>query len=85
MFEPNDQRLWSSLRLQISSFMAGLWKQGALFGSSADQAFFVRCDGQTTTMVDIDSGIVNVQIGFCPVRPAEFVVVTVQQIAGQAG
>lgn len=85
VFEPNDQRLWSSLRLQISSFMAGLWKQGALFGSSADQAFFVRCDGQTTTMVDIDSGIVNVQIGFCPVRPAEFVVVTVQQIAGQAG
>ncbi len=81
VFQPNDERLWSALRLQIGGFMLGLWKQGALFGASADKAFFVKCDATTTTPTDINSGRVNVQIGFCPVRPAEFVVVTVQQIA----
>ena len=84
VFEPNDERLWSALRLQISGFMVSLWKEGALFGTSADKAFFVRCDASTTTPQDIDSGRVNVQIGFAPVRPAEFVVVTVAQIAMSA-
>jgi uncharacterized protein len=81
VFQPNDERLWSALRLQIGTFMQGLWKEGALFGTSADKAFFVNCDAATTTPADIDAGRVNVQIGFAPVRPAEFVVVTVQQIA----
>jgi hypothetical protein len=81
VFEPNDERLWSALRLQISGFMVSLWKQGALFGTSADKAFYVRCDASTTLPADINSGRVNVQIGFAPVRPAEFVVVTVAQIA----
>jgi hypothetical protein len=81
VFEPNDERLWSALRLQITGFMVSLWKQGGLFGTSADKAFFVKCDATTTTPADIDAGRVNVQIGFAPVRPAEFVVVTVQQIA----
>jgi phage tail sheath protein FI len=84
LFEPNDERLWSALRLQISGFMVSLWKEGALFGTSADKAFFVRCDASTTLPADINSGRVNVQIGFAPVRPAEFVVVTVAQIAMSA-
>lgn len=84
VFQPNDESLWSGLRLQLGSFLTGLWKQGALFGTSADKAFFVNCDATTTTTADIDAGRVNVQIGFAPVRPAEFVVVTVQQIAMSA-
>lgn len=84
VFEDNDPKLWSSLTLQISTFMMNLWKQGALFGTSADQAFFVKCDATTTTQDDINNGRVNVQIGFAPVRPAEFVVITVQQLSGQS-
>jgi hypothetical protein len=84
VFEPNDERLWSALRLQISGFMVSLWKEGALFGTSADKAFFVKCDATTTLPADINGGRVNVQIGFAPVRPAEFVVVTVAQIAMSA-
>lgn len=79
IFEPNDEVLWSSLRTQLSNLMNGLWKQGALFGTSADQAYFVKCDATTTLQADIDAGRVNVQIGFAPVKPAEFVIVTLQQ------
>lgn len=84
VFQPNDESLWSGLRTQLSTLLNGLWKQGALFGTSADQAFFVKCDATTTLQSDIDAGRVNVQIGFAPVKPAEFVVVTLQQIAGQS-
>ena len=84
VFQPNDESLWSGLRTQLSTMLNGLWKQGALFGASADQAYFVNCDASTTTQADIDAGKVNVQIGFAPVKPAEFVVVTLQQIAGQS-
>ena len=82
VFQANDEALWSGLRLQISSLLNGLWKQGALFGTSSDQAYFVKCDASTTLQADIDAGRVNIQIGFAPVKPAEFVVVTLQQIAG---
>lgn len=84
VFQPNDESLWSGLRTQLSTMLNGLWKQGALFGASASQAYFVNCDATTTTQADIDAGKVNVQIGFAPVKPAEFVIVTLQQIAGQS-
>jgi hypothetical protein len=84
VFEPNDEPLWSQLRLNIRSFMMTLFRQGAFQGSMPSQAFFVKCDGETTTQADIDLGIVNVLVGFAPLKPAEFVVVRISQRAGQA-
>ena len=84
VFEPNDETLWSQLRLKIRTFMMNLFRQGAFQGSSPADAFFVKCDGETTTPGDIDLGIVNVVIGFAPVKPAEFVIVQISQKAGQA-
>jgi phage tail sheath protein FI len=83
VFEPNAEPLWSSLRLAVGGFMNGLFRQGAFAGTSAAQAYSVRCDATTTTQTDIDNGVVNVQVGFAPLKPAEFVVLTIQQIAGQ--
>ena len=82
-FQPNDEALWAALRSQVSAFMNDLWKQGALFGSSPAEAWFVRCDATTTSLADIEAGRVNIQVGFAPVKPAEFIVVTLQQTAGQ--
>jgi uncharacterized protein len=84
VFEPNDESLWSQLRLNIGSFMTTLFRQGAFQGSTTAEAFFVKCDGETTTQADIDRGVVNVQVGFAALKPAEFVVVTISQKAGQA-
>jgi hypothetical protein len=84
IFEPNDEPLWSQLRLNIGSFMMTLFRQGAFQGSTASQAFFVKCDAETTTQADIDLGIVNILVGFAPLKPAEFVVVKISQKAGQA-
>lgn len=81
-FQSNDPVLWAALREQVSTLMTTLWKQGALFGSTSAEAGFVRCDATTTSPEDIDAGRVNIQIGFAPVRPAEFLIVNVQQIAG---
>jgi phage tail sheath protein FI len=83
VFEPNDEDLWSSLRLNIGSFMMTLFRQGAFQGATPAQAFFVKCDNETTTQADIDAGIVNVLVGFAPLRPAEFVVVKISQKVGQ--
>ncbi|HEY0016873.1 MAG TPA: phage tail sheath subtilisin-like domain-containing protein [Longimicrobium sp.] len=83
VFEPNAEPLWSSLRLAVGSFMNGLFAQGAFAGTSASQAYSVRCDATTTTQTDIDNGVVNVLVGFAPLKPAEFVVLSIQQIAGQ--
>ncbi|MCJ7604163.1 MAG: phage tail sheath family protein, partial [Desulfobulbaceae bacterium] len=83
VFEPNDEELWSQIRLNIGSFMMTLFRQGAFQGSTPSQAFFVKCDGETTTQADIDLGIVNVLVGFAPLKPAEFVVVKISQKAGQ--
>jgi len=79
IFEPNGPPLWSQIRESVSSFMLGLFRQGALQGATASEAFFVQCDAQTTTQADIDRGIVNVVVGFAPLRPAEFTVVRLQQ------
>ena len=84
VFEPNDDRLWSSLRLNIGSFMNGLFRAGAFQGSKASDAYFVRCGlGDTMTQGDIDRGQVIVLVGFAPLKPAEFVIVRIQQKAGQ--
>lgn len=84
VFEPNDEELWAQLRLNIGSFMMTLYRQGAFQGSTPSEAFFVKCDGETTTQDDINLGIVNVLVGFAPLKPAEFVVVKISQKAGQA-
>ena len=83
VFEPNDQGLWSQIRLNIASFMLTLFRRGAFQGATPAQGFFVKCDGETTIQPDIDLGIVNVLVGFAPLKPAEFVVVKISQKAGQ--
>jgi phage tail sheath protein FI len=84
VFEPNNNGLWSSLRANIESFMAGLFRSGAFQGEKSSDAYFVRCGlGSTMTQDDIDRGQVIVLIGFAPVKPAEFVIVRLQQKVGQ--
>ena len=83
VFEPNDEPLWAQIRLNVGAFMHNMFRQGAFQGSSPRAAYFVRCDKDTTTQNDINLGIVNVVVGFAPLKPAEFVVLKLQQIAGQ--
>ena len=83
VFEPNDEPLWAKIRLNLGSFMTGLFRQGAFQGSTPDQAFYVKCDGETTTQHDRNRGIVNIEVGFAPLKPAEFVVIRIQQMAGE--
>ena len=80
VFEPNDLDLWQRLKRNINAFMRGLWNEGALFGATPDQAFYVKCDETTNTPDQIDAGMVVVEIGACPVKPAEFVVIRFQQL-----
>ncbi|HJV60824.1 MAG TPA: phage tail sheath subtilisin-like domain-containing protein [Albitalea sp.] len=82
VFEPNDEPLWAQVRLNVGAFMQTLFRQGAFQGASPKDAYFVRCDGTTTTQTDINLGIVNIVVGFAPLKPAEFVVIKLQQIAG---
>ena len=83
VFEPNDEPLWSAIRLNIGSFMQNLFIQGYFQGQTPDQAYFVKCDSETTTQTDIDNGIVNIVVGFAPLMPAEFVIIQIQQLSGQ--
>jgi phage tail sheath protein FI len=83
VFEPNDEPLWAQIRLNVGAFLQDLFRQGAFQGTSPRDAFFVRCDRTTTTQSDIDRGVVNIHVGFAPLKPAEFVVIRIQQIAGQ--
>jgi phage tail sheath protein FI len=83
VFEPNDEPLWSQIRLNVGVFMHNLFRKGAFEGASPSEAYFVRCDKFTTTQADIDLGVVNIIVGFAPLKPAEFVVIQIQQIAGQ--
>ena len=82
VFEPNDEPLWAQIRLNIGAFMQNLFRQGAFQGKSPREAYFVKCDRETTTQTDINLGVVNIIVGFAPLRPAEFVVIKLQQIAG---
>jgi phage tail sheath protein FI len=84
VFEPNDEPLWSQIRLNVGAFMNGLFRQGAFQGTTPAQAYFVKCDAETTTQDDIDRGVVNIVVGFAPLKPAEFVVLKIQQMAGQS-
>jgi hypothetical protein len=84
VFEPNDEPLWAQIRLAAGSFMNTLFRQGAFAGQKASDAYYVICDRTTTTQTDINLGIVNVVVAFAPLKPAEFVILTVKQIAGQA-
>jgi hypothetical protein len=83
VFEPNDEPLWAQIRLNIGAFMHGLFRQGAFQGTTPREAYFVKCDKETTTQDDINRGIVNILVGFAPLKPAEFVIIKIQQIAGQ--
>jgi uncharacterized protein len=83
VFEPNDEPLWAQIRLNVGAFMHNLFRQGAFQGTTPREAYFVKCDKETTTQNDINLGIVNVVVGFAPLKPAEFVIIKLQQIAGQ--
>lgn len=84
VFEPNDETLWGQIRLNVGAFMQGLFLQGAFQGTSPQQAYFVKCDADNNPQASIDQGIVNVLVGFAPLYPAEFVVIQIQQMAGQS-
>ena len=83
VFEPNDEPLWAQIRLNVGSFMHDLFRQGAFQGKTPREAYLVKCDKETTTQSDIDHGIVNIVVGFAPLKPAEFVILKIQQLAGQ--
>jgi uncharacterized protein len=83
VFEPNDEPLWAQVRLNVGAFMHNLFRQGAFQGSTPRDAYFVKCDKETTTQNDINLGIVNIVVGFAPLKPAEFVIIKLQQMAGQ--
>jgi phage tail sheath protein FI len=83
VFEPNDEPLWAQIRLNVGAFMQNLFRQGAFQGRTPNEAYFVKVDKETTTQTDINLGIVNIVVGFAPLKPAEFVVIKIQQIAGE--
>ncbi len=83
VFEPNDEPLWAKIRMNVGAFMMRLFRQGAFQGDTPDKAFYVKCDAETTTQSDRDLGIVNIEVGFAPLKPAEFVIIKIQQIAGE--
>jgi phage tail sheath protein FI len=83
VFEPNDEPLWAQIRLNVGSFMHDLFRQGAFQGTTPKDAYFVKCDKESTTQSDINHGIVNIVVGFAPLKPAEFVIIKLQQMAGQ--
>lgn len=83
VFEGNDDNLWAKIRLNVGAYMMSLFRQGAFQGTNPKDAFYVKCDKETTTQDDINKGIVNIEVGFAPLKPAEFVVIKIQQMAGQ--
>ena len=85
VFEPNDEPLWAQIRLNLGAFMNNLFRQGAFQGTTPKEAYFVKCDKETTTQNDINLGIVNIVVGYAPLKPAEFVIIKFQQMAGQLG
>ena len=83
IFEPNDEPLWVAIRTSVENFMLSLFNQGAFQGTKPSQAFQVKCDSSTTTQQDVDNGIVNIIVAFAPLKPAEFVIIKIAQLAGQ--
>jgi phage tail sheath protein FI len=84
VFEPNDQTLWKKIQRDVRSYLMRVWRSGALFGATPEEAFYVKCDSETNPRYLIDAGQVNVQVGICPVKPAEFVVFAIGQWDGGA-
>jgi phage tail sheath protein FI len=84
VFEPNDDLLWTQIRSSFGAFMTSLFRQGAFQGTKPGDAFFIKCDETTTTQDDIDSGVVNIEVGFAPLKPAEFVLIYIQQLASKS-
>lgn len=83
VFEPNDEALWAQIRLNVGAFMQSLFVRGAFQGATPRDAYLVKCDGETTSQQDVNAGIVNILVGFAPLKPAEFVVVRLTQLAGR--
>ena len=83
VFEPNDEPLWSAIRLNVGAFMNSLFQQGAFQGQTAQDAYLVKCDQENNPQNTIDQGIVNILVGFAPLKPAEFVIIQIEQLAGQ--
>jgi hypothetical protein len=84
VFEPNDEVTWARVERSVTEFLNGVWKSGALMGTTADQAFFVRCDRTTMTQDDIDNGRLVCLVGMAPAKPAEFVIFRFSQMTDQA-
>lgn len=82
VFEPNDEPLWAQIRLNVGAFMHDLFRNHAFQGATPKDAYFVKCDSETTTQTDINNGKVNIWVGFAPLKPAEFVILYLQQMAG---
>ncbi len=80
VFEPNAEPLWASIRLNVGAFMAGLYRQGAFAGSTPDQAYLVKCDAENNPPDQVALGIVNILVGFAPLYPAEFVLISIEQL-----
>ena len=80
VFEPNDQKLWEGVKRTVGAFLRGLWRDGALFGATPDQAFFVKCDAENNPPESIDEGKLIVEVGIAPVKPAEFVIFRISQL-----
>jgi phage tail sheath protein FI len=83
VFEPNDETLWGQIRMNVGAFMQGLFLKGAFQGTTPAQAYFVKCDSENNPQSSINQGVVNILVGFAPLNPAEFVVIQIQQMAGQ--
>jgi hypothetical protein len=79
VFEPNDEPLWAQIRQSAETFMEGFFRQGAFQGARAQDAYFVKCGRETTTIADQAAGIVRLMVGFAPLKPAEFVILDIQQ------
>jgi len=84
VFEPNAEPLWARVRQSISNFLVRVWRDGALMGATPEEAYFVRCDRTTMTQDDIDNGRLIILVGIAPVKPAEFVIVRIQQYTAEA-
>jgi uncharacterized protein len=85
VFEPNDPKLWDSVKRTITMFLRRVWRDGALFGQTPAQAFFVKCDAENNPPENRDAGMLTVEIGIAPVKPAEFVIFRISQFADGAG
>jgi phage tail sheath protein FI len=85
VFEPNDPKLWDSVKRTVTMFLRRVWRDGALFGRVPAEAFYVKCDEENNPPENRDAGILTVEIGIAPVKPAEFVVFRISQFSGGAG